>query len=227
MTLLHALVTTSQRVTASASRRAKITELASLLNALAPEEIATGAHYLSGTLPQGRIGIGYAQLQAALPQQAQAISELTVSDVDAVLGMVQLARGKGAAARRTDLLRGLFARATADERKFLLGLLTGELRQGAMGGLMLEATAAAAGIPVAQIRRAAMYARDLGTLAQRALTQGSAGLEQFTLELFAPVAPMLAQTAADPAEALLTLTGPVAFEWKMDGARIQVHKRGS
>ena len=227
MTLLHALATTSQRVAATAARRAKVAELAALLGSLAPEEIEAGAHYLSGTLPQGRIGVGYSQLQAALPPDVAAHSALTIRDVDETLEMTQALRGKGAAARRTGLLRSLFARATQEEREFLLRLLTGELRQGAMGGLMVEATAAAAGLSLSEVRRAAMYARDLGTLARRALTQGSAGLEQFSLELFSPVAPMLAQTATDPAEALGALSGPVAFEWKMDGARIQVHKRAA
>jgi DNA ligase-1 len=150
-----------------------------------------------------------------------------VCDVDAVLNAIVELRGKGAAARRTALLRGLLARATHEEREFLISLLAGELRQGAMGGLMIEATAAAAGLPALQVRRAAMYAGDLGTLARRALTQGSAGLEGLSLELFSPVAPMLAQTAADPAQALALLSGEIAFEWKLDGARIQVHKRGA
>jgi DNA ligase-1 len=227
MTRLGALVDTSQRVTASAGRRAKVTELAKLLRSLAPEEIEAATHYLSGTLPQGRIGIGYSQLQAARPDLIPAESSLTIGNVDEVLTALQGTRGAGSAARRKDLLHSLFARATHEEREFLIRLLTGELRQGAMGGLMVEATAAAAGLPVLQVRRAAMYARDLGTLARRALGEGSAGLERFSLELFSPVAPMLAQTAADPAAALLALPGEVAFEWKLDGARIQVHKRGA
>jgi DNA ligase-1 len=204
-----------------------VTELAQLLQSLAPEEVEAATHYLSGTLPQGRLGIGYSQLQTAVSDTTPVDSTLTIRDVDEVLAALQGTRGAGSAARRTDLLRGLFARATPEERDFLVRLLTGELRQGAMGGLMIEATAAAARLPVQQVRRAAMYARDLGTLARRALGDGSAGLDRFSLELFSPVAPMLAQTAADPAEALLALSGEVAFEWKLDGARIQVHKRGA
>lgn len=227
MTRLDALVGTSQRVTAAAGRRAKVTELAQLLHSLAPEEIEAATHYLSGTLRQGRIGVGYSQLQTALPDITPPESTLTINNVDEVLGALQATRGAGSAARRTALLRGLFARATQEERDFLMRLLTGALRQGAMGGLMIEATAAAARLPVQQVRRAAMYARDLGTLARRVLEDGSAGLARFSLELFSPVAPMLAQTAADPAAALLALTGEVAFEWKLDGARIQLHKRGT
>ena len=105
-------------------------------------------------------------------------------------------------------------------------LLTGELRQGALAGVMVEAIAAAAQLPVAEVRRAAMYAPSLGVVARAALQQGSLALAQFQLRLFSPVAPMLAQTAADVEEALQQLQGKVAFEWKMDGARIQVHRRG-
>lgn len=227
MTLLNSLVATSQRVAAHAGRRAKVAEIAALLKSLAPGEIAAGAHYLSGTLPQGRIGIGYAQVQAALPDEVTPEGVLSIQDVDTALAELQGLRGKGAAARRTQLLRTLLARATQQERDFLLRLLTGELRQGALGGLMIEATAAAAGLRIDEVRRAAMYAGDLGTLAHRALTLGEAGLDQFSLALFSPIVPMLAQTAADPAAALAALGGTVALEWKMDGARIQAHKRGT
>jgi DNA ligase 1 len=227
MAHLDTLVKTSQRVASAAGRLAKVAELAALLKALPPGEIGIGAHYLSGTLPQGRIGIGYSQLRAAVPNELPAQSTLTVRDVDEALGAIHGLRGKGAAARRTEMLRGLLVRATEEEREFLVALLAGELRQGAMGGLMVEATAAAAGLPAETVRRAAMYARDLGTLARYALTEGTVELERLSLRLFSPVAPMLAQTAASAAEALGMLPGEVAFEWKMDGARIQAHKRGS
>ncbi len=134
--------------------------------------------------------------------------------------------GAGSTAKRTAALRDLFGRATAAEQDFLLRLLVGELRQGALEGVMVDAIASAAGIAVADVRRAAMYAGDLGTLARVALTQNVAGLAQFQLQLFSPVVPMLAQTAADAAEALQEIGVEVDFEWKMDGARIQVHKQG-
>jgi DNA ligase-1 len=224
MTLLAAVVATSQRVSAAAGRNAKVAELAALLRSLDAAEVALGAHYLSGTLPQGRIGIGFGQLHAALPAAAAQAPTLTLAEVDAALTQVQGISGKGAAARRTELLRTLFARATAAERGFLVPLIGGELRQGALGGLMVEATAQAAGLPLPQVRRAAMYAPDPGMLARTALSEGAAGLDRLTLQLFSPVAPMLAQTATDVAEALQMLPGEVAFEWKMDGARIQAHK---
>jgi DNA ligase 1 len=227
MTLLDVLVRTSQSVADRRGRLAKVSALAELLKMLPPDEIAAGAHYLSGTLPQGRIGISYAQLQVAAGQEAATQSTLTVHEVAGAIDAVLEARGKGAAARRAELLRSLVARATRDERDFLLALLGGGLRQGAMGGLMVEAIAAAAALPTAAVRRAAMYAPDLGTLAHAALTGGSTGLERFSLALFSPVVPMLAQTASDPAQAISMLSGEIAFEWKMDGARIQVHKRGA
>ena len=113
-----------------------------------------------------------------------------------------------------------------DEQEFLIRLLVGELRQGALEGVMVDAIASAAAVPVEQIRRAAMYAKNLGAVALAALTQGGASLAQFQLEPLSPIAPMLAQTAADVREALAQLGGEVAFEWKMDGARIQLHKVG-
>ena len=225
MTLLAALVDTSQRVGASAARLVKIRELAALLAALQPQEIEIAAHYLAGEIPQGRIGIGFATLQDAAAQEAAPRSTLTILDVDARLSALAATRGAGSAARRALLLRELFALATAPEEAFLLRLLVGELRQGALSGVMVEAVAAAARLPVAQVRRAAMYAPSLGAVARAALEDGGAALAAFQLQLFSPVSPMLAQSAADVGEALRELPGELAFEWKMDGARIQLHKR--
>ncbi|TLY56679.1 MAG: ATP-dependent DNA ligase, partial [Gammaproteobacteria bacterium] len=226
MTLLADLVRTSQRVGATAARLAKVRELASFLRALPPDEIETAAHYLSGETPQGRVGLGYSTLQAAGASGAASTETLSIAEVDRSLALIATIRGAGSAARRAEALRDLFRRATAPEQQFLLYLLVGELRQGALAGSMVEAIAAAAELPVAQVRRAAMYAKSLGAVARAALLEGADALGRFQLELFAPVAPMLAQTAADVGEALRELQGEVAFEWKMDGARIQVHKGG-
>jgi DNA ligase-1 len=231
VTLLAELVQASQRVGATAARRGKVSELAALLKILAPEEIDLGVHYLSGELPQGKIGIGYAAVRTAASTAGASTSgteleTLSISEVDAKLAELASIRGTGSAARRTAALQQLFARATAAEQQFLLRLLIGELRQGALAGVMVEAIAAAAQLPVATVRRAAMYSKSLGAVAAAALRDGAAGLEKFQLELFSPVAPMLAQTAADVAEALQEIHGAAAFEWKMDGARIQAHKRG-
>ena len=227
MTPLAVLVDTSQRVGAASARQAKIRELAGTLAALAPEEIEVATRYLSGEIPQGRSGIGYAALREAATEPAAAVATLTVLELDRRLAAVAETRGAGSAGRRAAQLRALFAQATAAEQDFVLRLLVGELRQGALAGVMIDAIAAAAELPAPQVRRAAMYAANLGTVARAALLQGAAGLGGFHMELFAPVAPMLAQTAADVAEALRELNGEAAFEWKMDGARIQVHKRGA
>ena len=224
MTLLARLVETSQRVTATSARLAKVRELAACLRALEPGEIEIGVQYLSGETPQGRFGIGYAVLQAAAAGSSASDPTLSIVDVDRRLGEIAATRGTGVTARRSAALGELFSLATVAEREFLMRLLLGELRQGALAGAMIDAIASAAELPVAQVRRAAMYSKSIGAVARVALLEGAAGLVRFQLEVLSPVAPMLAQTATDTAEALRQLTGDVAFEWKMDGARIQVHR---
>ena len=224
MTLLAVLVGTSQRVGAASARRAKVRELASFLAALPPDEIDIAVHYLSGEITQGRIGIAYKALQAAAATEGVNEALLSIAEVDRSLANIAGIRGTGSAARRAQALHALFSRATPAERKFLLPLVVGELRQGALAGVMLEAIAAAANVPAMDVRRAAMYSKSLGAVARIALLEGTEALARFQLELFVPAAPMLAQTAADVGEALNALGGEAAFEWKMDGARIQVHK---
>ena len=224
MTLLADLVATSRRVGSTPARLAKIRELAAFLRTLPAEEIETAAHYLSGEISQGRIGIGYTALQAAAANSAAGSATLSIVDVDRRLAELAAIRGAGSTAARAAALGEMFSLATQDEQRFLLHLLSGELRQGALAGVMIDAIAVATAIPVAQVRRAAMYSQSLGAVARVALLEGPAGLANFHLVLFLPVAPMLAQTAGDVGEALATLAGEVAFEWKMDGARIQVHK---
>ena len=219
------LVAVSQRVGATTARLAKVRELAACLRGVEPSEIDTAVHYLSGEIPQGRFGIGYATLRKASEQGGvAATATLTLGDVDRSLAEVAALRGSGSATKRTAALQALFARATRDEQEFLIRLLAGELRQGALEGVMVDAIASASAVPIEQIRRAAMYAKNLGAVARAALTEGTAALAQFQLEPLSPIAPMLAQTAADVGEALSQLGGEVAFEWKMDGARIQLHK---
>jgi DNA ligase-1 len=194
------------------------------LKTLAPDEVDTAVLYLSGETPQGRLGVGFASLEPAALTPAAADASLSIIDVDAMLARLPGIKGAGAAGRRKELLRDLWSRATLAEREFLARLLLGELRQGALGGVMLDAIAAAAEQPVGAVRRAAMYAEGLGAVARAAFRGGRDALAAFQLELFSPISPMLAQTAADVGEALLELEGEAAFEWKMDGARIQVHK---
>jgi DNA ligase-1 len=227
MSLFADLVAASQRVGATSARLAKVRELAACLRAVEPSEIDTAVHYLSGEVPQGRFGIGYAALRSASEQSGvAATAALTIGDVDRGLADIAAIRGSGSAARRAQALQALFVRATRDEQEFLIRLLVGELRQGALEGVMVDAVAAAAQLPVEQIRRAAMYAKNLGAVARAALTEGAESLAQFQLQPLSPIAPMLAQTAADVGEALAQFGGEVAFEWTMDGARIQLHKVG-
>jgi DNA ligase 1 len=226
MTLLAHVVETSSRVSAASARTAKVRELAACLRSLAPEELEIAAHFLSGDTRQGRFGIGYATLHAASSGITASQASLSLADVDRRLEQIAAMRGSGSAAQRSNALHELFALATSAEQEFLIRLLTGELRQGALAGVMIDAIAAAAGLPAQDVRRAAMYSKSLGATARSALLEGKAGLTLFQLETLSPLAPMLAQTAADAGEALQQLHGDVAFEWKMDGARIQAHKSG-
>ena len=226
MISLAQLVGVSQRVGASSARTAKVRELAEFLRTVPAAEIGIAVHYLSGETPQGRSGIGYALLQRAAARPVDTDASLTLIEVDRSLSELIALRGAGSATQRALALEELFARATPAERQFLTALLVGELRQGALAGVMADAIAVAADLRPEQVRQAAMYARDLGAVAAAALSAGAAALNQFRFELFSPVAPMLAQTAADVGEALQSLPGELAFEWKMDGARVQVHKGG-
>jgi DNA ligase-1 len=225
MALLAGLVETSRRIAPTAGRNAKIAELAACLRNLAPAEVAIGAAYLAGETRQGRTGIGYALLRAATPDEAPDAPSLTLGDVDAALARIAATSGAGAKATRTGLLRDLLARATHAERDFLYRLVLGELRQGALESLMIEAVAVAAQVPVHLVREAAMVADGVAAIAPAAFGEGEAGLARYALTLMRPAAPMLAQPASDVAEALRTL-GSAAFEWKLDGARVQVHKSG-
>jgi DNA ligase-1 len=229
MTLLAELVDTSARVGATSSRLAKVREIAALLRKLGRDEIGVAVSYLSGELPQGRVGVGYSALSAAAAGAGDppVAARLSLAQTDTLIGELAGMRGGGSGARRGAALRDLFSQATRPERGFLLQLLAGELRQGALAGVMVDAIAAAAEVPVTQVRRAAMYAKSLGAVAFTAMTEGTMGLGRFQLELFSPVAPMLAQTAVDVAAALGELGGSeVALEWKLDGARVQAHKEG-
>jgi DNA ligase-1 len=149
---------------------------------------------------------------------------LTVADVDATFSEIGAVSGKGSQARRADLVAGLFAAATETEQTFLRRLLSGELRQGALAGIMADAVASATGIPPQNVRRAAMLGGDLPAVAAAGLTGGTAALEAFTLLVGRPVGPMLAQTATGIADALERLGGTAVFEAKLDGARVQIHR---
>src|SRR5438093_10118144 len=223
--LLAELLAASERVAATRSRLAKIDALAECLRRLDASEIALGVAYLSGDTRQGKIGIGYAALKDALAATPASSPRLTLAQVDEALASISQIKGEGSAAERQRLLAELFARATAPEQDFLARLLLGELRQGALEGIMLDAIAKAANLPPGRVRAAAMRAGGLAAVAKAALTEGEKGLARFALRVFQPVQPMLAQPAEDVADALERL-GTAAFEWKLDGARVQAHKSG-
>jgi DNA ligase-1 len=223
---LASLVEASARAARTGSRLGKRDAIAACLRMAAPEEVEIAVAFLSGETRQNKLGIGYASLSALRDEAAAAESTLTLAEVDTELAAIAATSGKGSANERGRRLRGLFARATHEEQDFLVRLLVGELRQGALEGVMLEAVAAATAIPVAAVRRAAMFAGDLGIVALAALEHGAAGLDRFSIELDRPVQPMLAQSAVDVVDALEQL-GTASFEWKVDGARIQVHKNGA
>jgi DNA ligase 1 len=224
MSQLSSLVNTSLKVAATSSRRLKVQELAAFLNTLSAEELETAVNYLSGEISQGKIGITYKQLKTGAEPGAEAL--LSIAEVDGFLENIAEIRGAGSRDRRAAALHALFSRAMPAEQQFLIRLIAGELRQGALAGVMVDAIAAASGVPIARVRQAAMYSKSLGAMARAAMTGGSEALTKFQLTLFVPASPMLAQTAADATEALQELGGEAAFEWKMDGARIQVHKVG-
>ena len=218
------LVETSRRIAATAKRLEKTDLLAGLLKRVSPEEVEVVVAFLSGATRQGRIGIGYATIsEAGAPPAAQ--PSMTILEIDRTLSEISHVRGTGAENRRRELLQQIMQRATQSEQQFLRALLTGEIRQGALEGIMLDGLAKASSLPLEQIRRAAMLAGGAGTIARPVLENGAAGLAQFQIQLFRPVQPMLAQSADDVAEALHEL-GESAFEYKFDGARVQVHKSG-
>ena len=225
MTLLRHLVDASERVGQTTSRRTKTAEIADLLRRLAPDEIDIGVAYLAGYTRQGRTGIGYALIDSARAAPA-ASSNLELRSVDEVLADIAKTAGRGSGVARTRKLSALFAAATEREQSFLVRLLLGELRQGSLEGLMIEAVASAAGLAAADVRRAAMVAGGIATVARPAITQGAEGLRAFSIKLFQPLAPMLAQPADDITDALTRIPA-ASIEWKLDGARVQVHKVGN
>jgi DNA ligase 1 len=223
MQLSH-VVATSGRVASTTKRLEKIGLIAALLEQLQPEEVEVAVSFLSGSARQGRIGIGYSTLRDVMGSPA-AEPSLELLEVDRAFESLKSTQGPGSAGRKLELLRGIFSRATEEEQRFLTGLLGGELRQGALEGIMLEAVARASRIPLDRVRRAAMMAGTIPPIARAALGQGEAGLAAYGVQLFRPVQPMLAQTAEDAAQAISEL-GEAALEWKLDGARVQVHRSG-
>ncbi|HTE56318.1 MAG TPA: ATP-dependent DNA ligase [Kofleriaceae bacterium] len=241
MVRLRDLVVTSTAVAGTRSRLEKIDRLAAFVRQLEPDEVRPAVSYLAGVVPQGKLGVGWATLSGAgeaapatdgadvtdgASSDASASSDgLSVRDVHRALDELAAASGRGSTGERRRILDGLIGRAAAVERDFLLRLIGGELRQGALEGMMVEAVARAAAVDAARVRRAFMLAGDLGAVAEAVLIRGAAALDAFAVQLFRPLLPMLAQPAGDTTDAIDRL-GEAAFEYKLDGARVQVHKRG-
>lgn len=221
---LATIVAASQTAARTASRRDKVAALALALAAAEPDEIPIVVGLLTGEPRQGRIGVGWASVfhldVAAAPR-----ASLTARDLDATIDAIGAAKGPGSQSRRAELLGALFARATADEQEFIRRLFVGELRQGALSGLMTDAIARASSVAISTVRRAAMLSGDLGDTARVARSLGVAGLAAVGLHVLRGVQPMLAASSPSVAEALAA-TGPASIEWKLDGARVQVHRDG-
>src|SRR4051794_1034532 len=218
------LAATSAVVAAISGRKAKVQLLADALRRLAGDEIAAGAAYLAGELRQRQRGVGWASLRA-LPPPAEAAT-LTVAQVDAAVEEIAGVAGAGSQARRRQLLGELFGAATVDEQQLLVGLFSGELRQGAQAGLLADAVARAAEVPAVAVRRGLLLAGDLRQVAVAALSGGAGALAGFRLRVGRPLAPMLAQSAPDVAAALEVTGVPSAVDVKLDGIRVQVHRSG-
>jgi len=225
---LSEVAATSAAVGAVSARTAKIGLIAETVATAAtegdPELVAVVVSWLAGDLPQRQIGVGWAALRALPPPATD--SSLTVAQVHDTFTEIGGVAGKGSQGRRAQLVTGLFAAATDVEQTFLRRLLSGELRQGALIGVMTDAVAKAAGVPAAEVRRASMLGGELPSVAAAVLTEGRAALANFVLRVGRPVGPMLAQPATGVDDALDRLGGTAVFEAKLDGARVQIHRDG-
>ncbi|GAA3501572.1 ATP-dependent DNA ligase [Streptomyces prasinosporus] len=221
--LLSRLARVSQEVAAASARSRKITLLAELFRDTGADEVPIVIPYLAGRLPQGRLGVGWKALSRPVTPAAE--PTLTVREVDALLSRLGEVSGPGSQAERARLVGELLGAATADEQRFLSGLLTGEVRQGALDAVAVEGLARATETPPADVRRAVMLAGSLQTVAGALLADGPAALERFRLTVGRPVLPMLAHSASSVAEAVGKL-GACAVEEKLDGIRVQVHRDG-
>jgi DNA ligase-1 len=218
------LAATSAAVSATSGRKAKVELLADALRRLDPDELAAGSAYLAGELRQRQTGVGYASLRDRPPPAAEAT--LTVGQVDAAIAEISVLAGAGSQGRRRELVGALFGAATVDEQRLLVGLFGGELRQGAQAGLLADAIARAAEVPLTAVRRALLLSGDLKRVAVAALAGGAPALAEFHLRVGTPLTPMLAQSATDVSAALLATGTPATVDVKLDGIRVQVHRSG-
>src|SRR5215210_7527162 len=224
MTLLAEVVAVSRALTDTSSRSQKVAILAELLERLDPTEIPAAVGFLTGTPTQGRVGIGYATVYG-IARAPRAEPSLTIDELDRTVTKVQTTTGPGSVVKRKQFLGQLLGRATEQEADFVRHLFTGGLRQGALAGVMVGAVAKAAGVRVELVRRALMLSGDLSHTAAVALAKGEDGLRTVRLELFHPILPMLASSAESVLEGVKAFDRS-SVEWKLDGIRIQIHRRG-
>ncbi len=222
---LSELVAVSDAVSATRSRNEKVRLLAEALSAMEDDERAAGIAYLSGEPRQVRLDVGWSAVGGVDVAPARD-SSLALLDVDAILEAVASQAGAGSRGARLDLLDDLFRRATSEEQAYLRTLLLRNTRQGALEGVMVKAVAEAAGVAEEDVRRALMLSADLAAVAAAAFEGGAEALASIRLEVFRPVQPMLAQTAPTVREALASVGGRASVEFKLDGMRVQVHRRG-
>jgi DNA ligase-1 len=213
------------RVRATSRKTEKVSLIAEVLSRTRARETELVALYLTGRLPQGRVGVGWRTIEAAMVEGPPRGEPPTLVEVDRVVDELAQDTGAGSTDRRRSALRSLLERTDDAGRRFLAQLLLGEVRQGALDGLVRDSIARASGLPASSVRQAAMFAEDVGQLARVAVQEGAEGLARFSLRLLSPVAPMLASPADDVGAALDRL-GEGAFEYKLDGARLQVHRKG-
>jgi DNA ligase-1 len=223
VTLLAEVVTASANVAGTTSRSRKIAILAELLTRLDADEVPIAVGFLAGVPRQGRVGVGYSTIYG-IGRAPAATASLTIAEVDRAITDVEAIGGSGSAAKRREALDQLFRRATDAEADFIRRLFTGELRQGALAGLMIDAIAKAAGVSAELARRALMLSGDLPRTAQIALAGGEEGLRAVGFEIFRPVLPMLASSADSMGDAVAAFER-ASVEWKLDGIRIQIHRR--
>lgn len=225
MTSLADIVAASRDVAATRSRLKKIARFAEVLRGISGEELSATVGFLCGELRQGRLGLGPRTLLAMRKEPAGEPSQVSVLELDSVFQALEDLSGKGVASERERLLSALFARLDGEERDFVVRLILGELRQGALESIVLDALAQAASVPAEAVRKAMLFAGNAADVAAAAFRGGEAELLAFSIQLFRPLRPMLAQSAKTPAEAYERVA-PAAIEHKLDGARIQVHREG-
>jgi DNA ligase-1 len=218
------LVDVSEKVRSTRKKKEKIAIIADLLRRARGREISLAANYLSGTVPLGKLGIGWRTIQDALQDLPAQATALNVIDIQTYLSDLAKTTGAGSTQKKKHLLRELFSKNGEKEIRFLVGLIMGEIRQGALEGLVLEAVAKASSLSVERIRKAFMFSGNIGEIAEAAIEAGAVGLDRFGPKLFQPISPMLAHPA-DKVQAALERLGEAAWEFKIDGARIQIHKR--